>query len=181
MGTHSRRRFLELAGAGTAIALAGCSSGPNEDAAGASTSTTGTDTTTETTAEITTEETTQTEDESKDITMSTVFHYSSGEEEQGHAVANVANLLNDDSTNTETVALVANGNGVKLLTTDSTVADKVNSLVKKGVKFKACSNSMKKLDYAKKDLLSGVEVVPAGVGELTKLQAKKGYAYIKTP
>ncbi|KZN25907.1 hypothetical protein A4G99_01640 [Haladaptatus sp. R4] len=178
MGTHSRRRFLELAGAGTAIALAGCSSGPTEDAKGASTSTTETDTTTETTTE---EGTTQTDEDSQNVKMSTVFHYSSGEEKQGHAVANVANLLSDDSTDTETIALVANGSGVKLVSKDSTVADKVNSLVEKGVKFKACHNSMNKFNYTKKDLLSGVEIVPAGVGELTKLQAKKGYAYIKTP
>ncbi len=165
------------------MALAGCSSGPNDDAAGASTSTTGTDTTTETTGTTTATdtETTQTDENSKEIKMSTVFHYSDGEEHQGHAVANVANLLNDDSTNTETIALVANGGGVKLVTKDSTVADKVNALVKQGVKFKACHNSMDKLGYAKTDLLSGVEVVPAGVGELTKLQAKKGYSYIKTP
>jgi intracellular sulfur oxidation DsrE/DsrF family protein len=178
MGTHSRRRFLELAGAGTAVALAGCSNMPAESEGTAST--TETKTSTETTTEMN-DETTETEDASNDITMSSVFHFSEGDDHQKHAVANVANLLNDDSTDTETIALVANGVGVKLLTTDSTEAKKVKSLAKKGVKFKACHNSMNKLNYAKEDLISGVEVVPAGVGELTKLQAKKEYAYIKTP
>lgn len=79
------------------------------------------------------------------------------------------------------VALVANGVGVKLLTTDSTEAETVKSLAERGVAFKACHNSMNRLDYAKADLLPGVEVVPAGVGELTKLQARDGFAYIKTP
>lgn len=176
MGTHSRRRFLELAGAGTAVALAGCSSAPS-DAEGADTATTETETTEATTE--TDDETT--EDAPNDITMSSVFHFSEGDDHQKHAVANVANLLNDDSTDTETIALVANGVGVKLLSTDSTQAETVKSLAKKGVKFKACHNSMNKLNYTKEDLLEGVEVVPAGVGELTKLQAKEGYAYIKTP
>ena len=176
MGTHSRRRFLELAGAGTAVALAGCSNMPAESEGIATT----TETTTSTATTETEDETTGTE-EPTETTMSSVFHFIEGDDYQKHAVANVANLLNDGSTDTETVALVANGVGVKLLTTDSTEAETVKSLVEKGVTFKACHNSMNKLNYAKSDLLSGVEVVPAGVGELTKLQAKKGYAYIKTP
>ncbi|WP_266079049.1 DsrE family protein [Haladaptatus caseinilyticus] len=178
MGNHSRRRFLELAGAGTAVALAGCSGGPGE---AATTDTTGTNTGTKTENRETTDETTEQADQSKDTTMSTVFHFSSGESHQKHAVANVANLVNDGSTDVATVELVANGQGIRLVTKDSTVAEKVKSLVKQGVRFKACRNSMDAFNFSKTDLLKGVETVPAGVGELTKLQARKEYAYIKTP
>jgi intracellular sulfur oxidation DsrE/DsrF family protein len=171
MKRHSRRRFLELAGAGTAVALAGCSAGD----VGAN-PTTGNDGTA--TTDIDESETT--DDTDTETTMSTVFHFSGGEQEQGHAVANVANLLGDDSTTVEDVVLVANGAGIKLVTTDSTVADGVRSLVDRNVRFAACRNSMDAFDYADGDLLAGVETVPAGVGELTKLQAD-GYAYIKTP
>ncbi|WP_327050469.1 DsrE family protein [Halomicrococcus gelatinilyticus] len=175
MSRHSRRRFLELAGAGTAVALAGCSAGDtgaNPTTGDAGTTTTDTDETETTDTETTADDT--------ETTMSTVFHFSGGEQVQGHAMANVANLLGDDSTPVEDVALVANGAGVKLVTTDSTVAERVRSLAEQGVRFAACRNSMDAFDYADGDLLSGVETVPAGVGELTKLQTD-GYAYVKTP
>ncbi|WP_458208481.1 DsrE family protein [Haladaptatus sp. NG-SE-30] len=175
MKTHSRRRFLQLAGAGTAVALAGCTG----ESSGTPGTTTGTDTETETETETTTSQETTTE--TQETTMSTVFHYSSGKDHQKHAVANVANLLDDDSTDVETVALVANGQGIRLVMAgESTVADKVTALAKRGVEFKACQNSMEAFNFSTGDLLAGVETVPAGVGELTKLQAD-GYAYIKTP
>ncbi|RBI63277.1 hypothetical protein DMJ13_01685 [halophilic archaeon] len=173
MKTHSRRRFLELAGAGTAVALAGCSGTGTDSETTPTDAETGTDSTatTETDTETTTTETT---------TMSTVFHFSSGEEHQKHATANAKNLLDDGTTDVERVALVANGVGIKLLTTDSTVPEKVRSLAENGVAFEACANSMEAFDYSNDDLLEGVETVPAGVGELTKLQSQ-GYAYVKTP
>ncbi|WP_458187770.1 DsrE family protein [Haladaptatus sp. NG-WS-4] len=175
MKTQSRRRFLELAGAGTAIALAGCTGGQNPGTSGDPTGTeSGTETVTETTSQTTTTE-------KQETTMSTVFHYSSGKGHQEHAVANVANLLNDDTTDVEPVALVANGQGIRLVVKgESIVADRVTSLAEQGIEFKACQNSMEAFNFSTEDLLAGVETVPAGVGELTKLQAD-GYAYIKTP
>lgn len=114
--------------------------------------------------------------------MSTVFHFSSSPDEQHHALANVANLLADDSIDVETVVLVANGRGVELLTTSgSEHPDRVRSLLAAGVSFRACRNSMDALDVSERDLVDGVETVPSGVGELTKLQAREGYAYIETP
>ncbi len=178
MGNHSRRRFLELAGTGTAVALAGCSGKPSN---AATTDATSTDAGTETAGSQETTDANQTTGEPEDITMSTVFHFSSGESHQKHAVANVANLVNDDSTEVETIELVANGQGIRLVTKESTVSKKVKSLVKQGVKFKACQNSMDAFNFSKSELIAGVETVPAGVGELTKLQAKSEYAYIKTP
>ena len=171
MGRHSRRRFLELTGVGTAVALAGCSAGDTDA------STTADDTDTESTTDTDDTETTTT---TGTTAMSTVFHFSGGEQVQNHAVANVANLLGDDSTTLDDVVVVANGAGIKLVTTDSTVTEKVQSLVEQDVTFAACRNSMDAFNYADGDLLDGVETVPAGVGELTKLQAH-GYAYIKTP
>ena len=40
---------------------------------------------------------------------------------------------------------------------------------------------MAAFDMDESDLVEGVETVPAGVGELTKLQAKENFAYIETP
>ncbi|MFB6189528.1 MAG: DsrE family protein [Halapricum sp.] len=115
--------------------------------------------------------------------MSTVFHFSGDASVQNHAVANVSNLLDDDSVTLDEVALVANGRGIKLLVDgESSVADEVRSLIDDGVTFYACHNSMQALEFSESDLLdSAIEIVPAGVGALTRLQAKEDYAYIKTP
>lgn len=180
-GEDTRRRFLELAGVGTGLVLAGCAG----DAGSGSTTADATETDaaaseTETRAE--TGAPTATETPTHD-TMSTVFHFSeSGESEQKHALNNVANLLSTDMVETEETVLVANGAGIYLLAAErSYFPDRVRSLLSEGASFRACSNSMEALNVAESDLIDGVEVVPAGVGELTLLQAAEGYAYIETP
>ena len=112
--------------------------------------------------------------------MDALFHFSGGEDEQGHAIANVKNLLRDDSTEPGHVVFVANGDGVFLLTDDSRKREGVASLLADGVSFRACRNSLAGRDLDPADLLDGVETVPAGVGELVKRQ-DEGYNYLKTP
>ncbi|SEO79110.1 Intracellular sulfur oxidation protein, DsrE/DsrF family [Halogranum amylolyticum] len=172
--SRSRRRFLELAGVGTGLVVAGCTGS--------------TDGSTETATSPTTDATTQRPEETEtntpesEPTMSTVFHFASDVDEQNHAVANVANLLADESTDVENVVLVANGRGIELLTeSGSEEVDRVRELLDEGVSFRACENSMKALDVDESELIDGVETVPAGVGELTKLQVRDDYAYIETP
>ncbi len=182
-GEDTRRRFLELAGVGTGLVLAGCAgdAGSGSTTAGA-TETDAAASETETEARAGTESPTATETATHD-TMSTVFHFSeSGETEQKHALSNVANLLSTDMVETEETVLVANGAGIYLLAAErSYFPDRVRSLLSEGATFRACSNSMEALNVAESDLIDGVEVVPAGVGELTRLQAAEGYAYIETP
>ncbi|SFL14084.1 hypothetical protein SAMN04487950_2690 [Halogranum rubrum] len=175
--SRSRRRFLELAGVGTGLVVAGCT-GSSESSTDTPTppDESGTETPPPTSAE------TETETSTPEPTMSTVFHFAQGIDEQNHAVANVANLLADDSTDVENVVLVANGAGIKLLVEEeSDQADRVRELLDEGVSFRACENSMDALDVSEADLIEGVETVPAGVGELTKLQVRDDYAYIETP
>ncbi|WP_158058348.1 DsrE family protein [Halorussus halophilus] len=113
--------------------------------------------------------------------MDALLHFSGGEGEQAHAIANVENLLEDDSTTVESVVFVANGDGVYLLTEDETTKrDEIVALVEKGVSFRACRNSLGLRDLTPEDVLEGVETVPAGVGELVKRE-DEGYNYVKTP
>lgn len=173
--SRSRRRFLELAGVGTGLVVAGCT-GSTDGSTETATSPTATDATTQRPEE------TETNTPESEPTMSTVFHFASDVDEQNHAVANVANLLADESTDVENVVLVANGRGIKLLTQEeSDQAERVRELIEKGVSFRACENSMEALDVDESELIDGVETVPAGVGELTKLQVRDDYAYIETP
>ncbi|WP_158058349.1 DsrE family protein [Halorussus halophilus] len=179
MSHRSRRRFLTAAGSGAVVALAGCA---GSDGSSAATEQTSARTSTQTTDETTTDEQTS-EDETSTTTnsdMTVVLHFSGEKGQQNHAVSNVQNLLADETTDTDAVALVANGPGVSLLTSDSDQPKEVEQLAEKGVSLLACQNSLDAKGMTEDDLLSGAETVPAGVGELTKLQAE-GYGYIKIP
>ncbi|MFB6136622.1 MAG: DsrE family protein [Halobacteriaceae archaeon] len=177
---HQRRTFLRWSGGVAAAGLAGCTDAP--EGSGGGTTTEKSPTTATSTAETTTETTETTETTTAPPQMSTVFHFAGSTGQQKHAVANVANLLGDPSTDVENVVLVANGRGIKLLAeSTSEQVDRVRSLAEDGVSFRACENSMEAFGLSESDLIAGVETVPAGVGELTKLQARDGYAYIETP
>ncbi|WP_129116816.1 DsrE family protein [Halegenticoccus tardaugens] len=174
--SRTRRRFLELAGVGTGLALAGCLGGADSEATADGPATERTEST----------DRKRTEDESganEDGRMSTVFHFTTeGESNQERAISNVSNLLEDGTTDTERVVLVVNSRGLDLVLEEtSAFPDEVTRLLDEGVSIRACENTMAARDLTDDDLIDGVETVPAGVGELTKLQAKDGYAYIKTP
>jgi hypothetical protein len=178
---RQRRTILRWTGGVVAVGLAGCagrSAAPPVDGTTAGTPATATDTGTADDATTGTETTTAT----RPTEMSTVFHFAAGTGSQTEAIANVSNLLADSSTDVEDVVLVANGRGIELLATEtSEFPDRVTALAEEGVSFRACRNSMEALDVSESDLLDVVETVPAGVGELTRLQATEGYAYIETP
>jgi intracellular sulfur oxidation DsrE/DsrF family protein len=57
-------------------------------------------------------------------------------------------------------------------------AEWVDQLTAKGVEFRICQNSMNALKLTKKDLIDKVDVVPSGVAEIARLQAREGFVYI---
>ncbi|HKB83515.1 MAG TPA: DsrE family protein [Burkholderiales bacterium] len=57
-------------------------------------------------------------------------------------------------------------------------AEWVDQLAAKGVEFRICQNSMNGLRLTRKDLIDNVQVVPSGVAEIARLQAREGYVYI---
>ena len=58
------------------------------------------------------------------------------------------------------------------------IYDDLEELSKKGVKFAACNNTMKKMNIDKDEMCNFVTVVPAGVMELIEKQ-NEGYSYVK--
>ena len=58
-------------------------------------------------------------------------------------------------------------------------ADWVDQLTAKGVEFRICQNSMNAMKLTKNDLIDKVVVVPSGVAEIARLQAKEGFVYIR--
>lgn len=110
-----------------------------------------------------------------------VFHVDLDEKKRlDLALANVANLLKAIPGQTYSVVILFNGPAVTLLKEETCSAHKevIASLQKEEVIFKACNNALNKFQVAPESLVSGVEIVPAGIVELIDLQ-NKGYAYIK--
>ena len=113
--------------------------------------------------------------------MDVVFHLSSGQSTAGpEAVANISNLLADETVDHDAVALVANAGGVQHLRADTNHADRIRALIKRGVDVYSCQNAMSAQDLTSDDLIGGIETVPSGVGAIADLEAD-GYHYIKIP
>lgn len=107
--------------------------------------------------------------------MKTVFHVTEPDL-VSTAIGAISNLLEDESLAVTEVNLVANGRSVEEFDKNSNIVDEVEDILSDIVKIKVCSNSLTafKVDA----LFEGVEVVPSGVGELTKLQSYR-CAYIR--
>ncbi|WP_435102575.1 DsrE family protein [Halarchaeum sp. P4] len=110
--------------------------------------------------------------------MQAVFHHSNDENTlQTRVVNNIANLLNDETIDLDDVVLVTNSGGLQLVLEDSPERERVVELLERGVTVKQCQNTIEGTDVTAADLIDGVELVPSGVGELTRLQ-NEGYAYL---
>ncbi len=107
-----------------------------------------------------------------------IFHLD--EKNRGEMVLhNIENLLNDLGEKNVEVELLANGQGVRvLLKKANPIEDLILRLAERGVRFAACSNSIRYLGFTKDELFDVVEIVPSGVGELVKKQTQ-GWAYIR--
>ena len=99
-------------------------------------------------------------------------------ERQEHGLKNIENILREEGSTTE-IEVVCHGPGISLLVkAKSAHADQVASLIKQGVRFAACENTMKQKQIAFEQLLSGVTTVPSGAVEIIRKQSE-GYGYFK--
>lgn len=111
--------------------------------------------------------------------MKTVVHLLSGDEaEQATALAIARNLLEDETDSIEDVAVVVQADGIRAIDADGEHGEQVRDLIEDGVAFSACSNTLESKGLEASDLVAGVETVPEGVVEVTRLQSD-GYAYVR--
>ena len=81
------------------------------------------------------------------------------------------------------MVIAAFGPGLHLLGTHPKRAisalhqQRVQSLMQYGVRFQACGNTMKSLNWTEQDLIEGAEVVPVGIDGIMLLQ-EQGFSYI---
>lgn len=109
-----------------------------------------------------------------------VFELTSPSEDVWTAVLNnVENLRKALGEDTE-VEVVTHGKGLNLLKDSNTAfRDRLQALTKRGVRFAACQNTMRRENVKKEDLFPGAVTVDSGVAEVVRKQ-EAGWAYVKS-
>ena len=108
-----------------------------------------------------------------------VVHVNFGDaERQKHALKNVTNMIKAEGGRAE-VVVVSHGPGIALVVKDkSPEAAGVERLIKEGVKFEACENTLRDKGIPKESLIPGVTTVPSGAAEVVRRQ-QDGFGYFR--
>ena len=112
-----------------------------------------------------------------------VYHVNTGVETTAAILNNVRNHLNADPT--VKIAVVTHGPGIDFLiegAKDSKgreFSGVVGDLSSKGVQFRVCNNTLQTRNIDASKVLMEAKIVPSGVAEVARLQAKEGYVYLK--
>jgi intracellular sulfur oxidation DsrE/DsrF family protein len=112
-----------------------------------------------------------------------VYHVTTGIETASAALNNIKNHLDDDPK--ARIVVVSNGEGIDFMLQDAKdskgreFSSAVSTLAIRGVEFRVCNNTLTTRNISPSKLLMEVKVVPSGVSEVAKLQAREGFVYIK--
>ena len=111
-----------------------------------------------------------------------VYHINDSAEASA-AMRNIKNHLGADPS--AKIMVVTHGKGIDFLLEGAADAKgnpyniSVEELQAKGVDFRVCNNTLVSRKIDPKTVLPGAKIVPSGVAELAKVQAKEGFVYIK--
>ncbi len=119
----------------------------------------------------------------KDEPVKVVYHVSEGIEQATQALRNVRNHLSADPT--VKIVVVTHANGIDFLLDGA--KDKngnlfdanVQELVKMGVQFRVCKITLERRNIDPKRVIEEATLVPSGVAEVSRLQAREGFVYLK--
>ncbi|HUL91240.1 MAG TPA: DsrE family protein [Burkholderiales bacterium] len=111
-----------------------------------------------------------------------VYHFDSGYSQASNGLRNLYNHLEVDPQ--AKIVAVAHAAGVDFLMEGAKDAlglfdARVQDLMGKGVRFQVCEITLRARKLKKDQFIIGVEFVPSGVAQITHLQQKEGYAYLK--
>jgi uncharacterized protein len=112
-----------------------------------------------------------------------VYHLNEGIEQASNGLRNANNHLSVDSN--AKIVFVTHARGVDFLMKGA--RDKngnlyepmVDNLKLRGVQFDICEITLQNRKLQKEQFISAATYVPSGVGELTRLQQRERYAYVK--
>jgi len=112
-----------------------------------------------------------------------VYHINEGLEQAGNGLRNIRNHLSADPT--AKIVVVTHFKGIDFLLEGA--KDKngnpydaaVDDLSMKGVEFRVCEFTLKGRNIDRSKVHPEAKIVPSGVAEVGRLQAKEGFAYLK--
>jgi intracellular sulfur oxidation DsrE/DsrF family protein len=111
------------------------------------------------------------------------YHVNTGLETSAAILGNVRNHLNADPS--AKIVVVTHGAGIDFLldgAKDSKgreFSGMVSDLSSKGVQFRVCNNTLTSRSIDSNKVSMDAKIVPSGVSEVSRLQAKEGYVYLK--
>jgi intracellular sulfur oxidation DsrE/DsrF family protein len=112
-----------------------------------------------------------------------VYHVNTGIESASAALGNVRNHLAADPS--AKITVVTHGPGIDFLlegAKDSKgreFSGLVGDLAGKGVQFRVCNNTLVSRNIDPDKVVMEAKIVPSGVAEVARLQAKEGFVYLK--
>ncbi len=112
-----------------------------------------------------------------------VYHLSEGIPQASRAIGNIRNHLAADPG--AKIVVVAHGMGIDFLLDGATnqtgqpLARAIGELAGRGVEFRVCNNTLNVRNLSKDRLVMEASVVPSGVAEVARLQAKENFVYLR--
>lgn len=112
-----------------------------------------------------------------------VYHVNTGVETAAVILNNINNELN--ASPSDKIVVVTHGPGIDFLLSDAKdskgreFSGQVSALAARGVDFRVCKNTLQTRNIDAGKLLMETKVVPSGVAEVARLQAKEGFVYLK--
>ena len=112
-----------------------------------------------------------------------VYHLAEGLPQATRAMGNIRNHLDADPT--AQIVVVTHGSGIEFLLEGAKdaqgqfFAGPIGELANRGVQFRVRNNTLVTRGIAKDEIVLEATVVPSGVAEVARLQAKEGYVYLR--
>ena len=112
-----------------------------------------------------------------------VYHVNTGVDTVSAILGNVRNHLNADPKTQ--IVVVTHGPGIDFLlegAKDSRgreFSGAVGELTGRGVQFRVCNNTLTSRNIDPAKVVMEAKIVPSGVAEVARLQAKEGFVYLK--
>lgn len=111
-----------------------------------------------------------------------VYHLSEGLDQASRSLANIRNHLRADPSTK--IVVVTHGDGIKFLIDGALDRNgkpydaAVGALASAGVEFRVCENTLLARSIPADKLLLDAKIVPSGVAEVARLQAREGFVYL---
>ena len=112
-----------------------------------------------------------------------VYHLSEGLAQASNGLRNIGNHLEVNPK--AHIVVVSHARGVDFMMKDARDAngnryeDLVEQLRVRGVRFEVCEITLRNRKLSKDQFIAETTYVPSGVAEVTRLQQREGYAYLK--